>query len=114
MIQQAIIKINAEMQRNASDRYTEAIGHHVIDACTTEANATAILDQQKTLKGAMDAVRKEAQSKAKGGVAVMDDGEVYAIVDQYFGLTTAPAAPAHTPAPAQKQAAVSLDIDDFF
>lgn len=112
MIQDAIIKINAEIQADPADMYLEAIGHHVIDACATEQAAAAILAEGKTLKGAMSEVRAAAQKKAKGGVAVMRDEDVYAIVDKYFGIEGAPA-PAPAPAPAAK-AGISLDIGDFF
>ncbi len=109
MIQKAIIKINTEMQKNPTDKYMEAIGHHVIDACATEANAKAVLDEKKSLTGAMGKVKDAAKKRATGGVAVIEDSEVYAMVDEYFGLTAAPAVPA-APAPGK----VSLDIGSFF
>lgn len=113
MIQDAIIKINAEMQADPADMYLEAIGHHVIDACATEQAAAAILAEGKTLKGAMAEVKNAVKKQAKGGVAVMRDGDVYAIVDKYFGIEGVAPAPAPSPAPAAK-AGVSLDIGDFF
>ena len=33
MIEKAIEKINAEMQKDPSDRYMEIIGHYIIDRC---------------------------------------------------------------------------------
>lgn len=122
-IDRAIAKINAEMQREPQNLYMEAVGHHVIDSCTTEANAEAILTEGRTLRGALDAIRAEAKKQATGGVAVMTDAAVFAIADNYFGLTnTSPAAPA-VPAPAAKPRAaapapapggIALDLDSFF
>lgn len=106
MIQQAIIKINTEMQKSPDNKYIETIGHHVIDAITTEANAKVVLDEQKNLAGAMAKVRDKARGQAVNNVAVMADDEVYAVVDEYFGLTAAPVAPA--------PGKVSLDIGSFF
>ncbi len=59
MIDQAIAKINAEMQKEPSDRYLEIIGHYLIDRCD-EALAAKI-EGGKTLKGAMEAVVKNAK-----------------------------------------------------
>ena len=33
MIDKAIEKINAEMQKDPSDRYMEIVGHYIIDRC---------------------------------------------------------------------------------
>ena len=107
MIQQAIIKINTEMQKSPNDKQLEAIGHHVIDAITTEANAKAVLDEKKTLNGARAEVRSAAQKQAVNGMAMIASDEVFAIVDKYFGLTAAAPAAA---APGK----VSLDIGSFF
>ena len=110
MIQKAIIKINTEMQKAPNDKYLEAVGHHVIDACTTEANAKAVMNEKKTLAGAMAEVKGAARKMATNGVAIMADDDVYAIVDKYFGIFAAPTAPAVPAAPGQ----VSLDIGSFF
>ena len=107
MIQQAIVKINAEMQKAPNDKQLEAIGHHVIDAITTEANAQAVLDEKKTLNGARTEVRSAAQKQAVNGMAMIASDEVYAMVDKYFGLTAA------TPV-AAAPGKVSLDIGNFF
>ena len=109
MIQKAIIKINTEMQKSPNDKQLEAIGHHVIDAITTEANAKAVLDEKKTLNGARAEVRSAAKKQAVNGMAMIASDEVFAIVDKYFGISAAPTAPA-VPAPGK----VSLDIGSFF
>lgn len=85
-IQEAIIKINTEMQAKPDDLYLEAIGQHVIDHCGNVAAAEAVLKKGKTLKGAMDKVMEAAKARKQGSVAVMRDDEVYAIVDRYFGI----------------------------
>lgn len=109
MIQKAIIKINTEMQKSPNDKHLEAIGHHVIDTITTEGNAKAVMNEKKTLAGAMAEVKGAARKMATNGVAIMADDDVYAIVDKYFGISAAPTAPA---APASGK--VVLDIADFF
>lgn len=86
MIDKAIEKINAEMQKDPSDRYLEILGHYLIDRCN-EALAAKIKGG-KTLKGAMEAVVKKARTVQKNGVATLTPGEVFGEVDKYFGLST--------------------------
>lgn len=86
MIHQAIEKINAEMQKRPDDRYLEAVGQHVIDHCTSERTAGSILEEGKSLAGCMQSIRGEAQKRARDGVAVIADGEVYAMAERYFGI----------------------------
>lgn len=122
MIDRAIEKINAEMQKDPSSRYMEIIGHYVIDRCD-EALAAKIA-AGKTLKDAMTAVERRAQSK-RGGRAVvpMAPDEVFGEVDKYFGLSTDTAAQwkalgfpfVGTPAEEHPHASsVDIDLADFF
>lgn len=121
MIDQAIEKINAEMQKDPTNRYMEIIGHYVIDRCD-EALAAKIAGG-KTLKDAMTAVERRAQKVKKGNVAVLTPGEVFGEVDQYFGLPADTAAQwramglpsAEAPAEERPQtSSVSIDLADFF
>lgn len=123
MIDKAIEKINAEMQKAPSDRYLEILGHYVIDRCD-EALAAKIAGG-KTLKDAMTAVERKASAN-RGGLRVvpMTPDEVFGEVDKYFGLPTDTAAqwramglpPAAAPAPAEegpRQAGGYIDPLDF-
>lgn len=123
MIDQAIEKINAEMQKDPDDPYMEIIGHYVIDRCD-EALAAKIADG-KTLKGAMAAVVKKAQSKRNGRTVVpMTPDEVFGEVDKYFGLSADTTArgktlglqPPGTPVMEERSqvAFVRTDLADFF
>ena len=88
MITKAIIKINEEMQKNPQDKYTEIIGHYLIDRCNDAETAEKLLKDGKSLKGAMDAVLTAAKKKKQGDVAVLMPQEVFAEVDGYFALST--------------------------
>lgn len=88
MIEKAIEKINAEMQKNPDDQYTEIIGHYVIDRCGDETVANLVLKDGKTLEGAMKAVVTAASKAKHGNVAVMTPDRVFGEIDRYFGLTT--------------------------
>lgn len=90
MIDKAIERINAEMQKDPADRYLEILGHYLIDRCD-EALAAKI-EGGKTLKGAMEAVVKKAKPVRKTGMVPFTPGEVFGEVDRYFGLPTDEAA----------------------
>lgn len=122
MIDKAIEKINAEMQKDPANRYMEIIGHYVIDRCD-EALAAKIAGG-KTLKDAMEAVVRKAQKAKRGNVAVLDPSEVFGEVDRFFGLATdtaaqwkalgLPSAAAPSPAEAPVQhVSVDVDLDSF-
>ena len=81
--EEAIGKINGEMQKSPDDRVLEAIGHYLIDRIT-DADAEKVRD--KTLAGAVEKMRSAAQKVARGGVGVLTDEEGFAIVRRYFGL----------------------------
>jgi len=126
MIDQAIEKINAEMQKNPSDPYTEILGHYVIDRCMDAAAAAKVCEAKKTLKGAMEAVAARARKAKTWNVAVLLPGDVFGEVDRYFGLSTDPAAQQKAmaaavpgaasaqPAPPEGPAKVAIDLADFF
>lgn len=109
MIQKAIIKINTEMQKYPDNKYIEDIGHHIIDSITTEENAKAVLDEKKSIKGALKKIEEACRKAAINGFGMIPDEEGFAIVDKYFGISAAPSVPA-VPAPGK----VSLDIGSFF
>ena len=64
MIDEAIRKINEEMQKSPSDRMLEAVGQYCIDLCTTEAAAKALLDEKKTLAGCRCWISRNAFMRA--------------------------------------------------
>lgn len=122
MIDKAIEKINAEMQKDPANRYMEIIGHYIIDRCD-EALAAKIADG-KTLKDAMEAVVRVARKRQKGNVATLTPDEVFGEVDRFFGLpadtnaqwkamglpVVVPAAPAEVPV---QRVSVDVDLDSF-
>lgn len=122
MIDQAIEKINAEMQKDPANRYMEIIGHYIIDRCD-EVLAAKIADG-KTLKDAMESVVRVARKRQRGNVATLTPDEVFGEVDKFFGLSTdtaaqwkamgfpvvVPAAPAEAPV---QRVSVDVDLDSF-
>ncbi len=83
-MENAIMKINTEMQKDASNEYLEIIGHYIIDRCTSDESIAKAVNDGKTLAGAMDAIKTEARKKAKGNCGVMKDREIFDAVDKYL------------------------------
>ena len=123
MRDKAIAKINAEMQKNPNDLYTEIIGQYISDRCSDEAVAAKAADPGKSLTGAMSAVKEAARKSAKNGVAVLAPAAVFGEVDKYLGIPEDRAAQAAAMMAAGGQAPavpevkpagkVSLDLADF-
>lgn len=90
MIDQAIAKINNEMQKEPDNPYLEILGHYIIDRC--DETLAAKITGGKTLKGAMELVLKKARNAKKGNVAVLTPGDVFGEVDKHFELPTDEAA----------------------
>ena len=126
MNDKAIEKINAEMQKNASDQYTEIVGHYIIDRCLDAACAEKVMEDGKSLKGAMDAIMAKARKAKTGNVAVLTPEAVFGAVDKYFGfplnssaqmaalgLASAPHTEPPKPQAAERAAAPIISLDDF-
>ena len=119
----AVERINAEMQKNPDDRYTEIVGQYVIDRCAAPEDEKMVTED-KTLKGAMEAVLALAKKKKQGSTAVLTPGEVFGEVDRYFGFSSdeaarwravGMAAPAAKAEPVkQGPAKMALDLDDLW
>lgn len=86
MINQAIEKIKAEMEENKNP-YTEIIGNYAIQHIQTNPQAAeAIVNEEKTLAGSLEAMRKEALKVKQGNVAILTDEQGFKIISNYFGF----------------------------
>lgn len=136
-IEEAIKKINTDMQKEPNEEILEKLGEYVIDHIRTEEDAEAVLAEDKSLKEIYDEIKKEAYQKAlkkrsesdteMNCVGIACEGErTLERVMKYFGLTaiykveqpeaTKPQTAAEAPAPAapKKAKEVNLDFDSFF
>ena len=110
-IEEAIKKINTEVQKDPKNRHMELVGEHIIDQITTEAAAEAVLQEKKSLAGAMQKIQTEAGRQKHGNCAVIEDSEEYGWAREYFGLTEV--ANPQTHAEVQKKG-VCVKLEDFF
>lgn len=62
-IEDAIKKINLQIQMSPNDKYRALIGEYIIDQITTEAAAEQILQAEKTLNRALVEITKKAEKQ---------------------------------------------------
>lgn len=119
-MEEARKKIEAEMAKSTNPQIKH-LGKLLLRRL--EANpqwAAAILTEGKTLKGAMDKMRSEAQKAENGGIVSDEDGVNVAL--KYFGVTTSIATEEPAPQPmatkpahvsVQRTSAFDVDLDDL-
>lgn len=117
-IEDAIKKINDEVQKNHNDTNLVHVGEYIIDCITTEKAAEKILTEKKNIAGCMQEIRNKAKKQSYGGMAMIRHETVYGWVREYFGLEAIDQKPhlevvkTQTPAEAPKKSS-HLSMDDF-
>lgn len=124
---QAIEKLDKEMEQ-AKDACSKYIAEQLLQLATSCPKvAEKILEQKKTLAGALAAVRQEAKKHAVGGCACIDETKTMEIACKYYNIKAAEPAAGATAAhqalgktletsmdTGAGTAAVSVNLDDFF
>lgn len=67
-IEDAVKKINLDIQKEPDNGYIAAVGEYIIDCITSEEVADAVLTEGKTLSGALEEMKKlkeETEKKLK-------------------------------------------------
>lgn len=124
---QAIEKLDKEMEQ-AKDSCSKYIAEQLLQLATSCPEVSEkILEQKKTLAGALDAIKAEAKKHAVGGCGCVDEAQAVEIACKYYNIKDTK--PAAEPAAAHQAlgktsetsmdtgagaAAVSVNLDDFF
>lgn len=83
---EAVTKLRAEMEANQTNPYVQVIGAYLVKHLNSHPeHAESFLAEDKTILKSLDAMRKEAEKKKVGNVAVLTDAEGFAVVLEYFG-----------------------------
>jgi hypothetical protein len=86
----AMDKIRDEMAKS-KDNYVQVVGEYLTDYMLAHPEAeAALMDRGKSIKGSLEAVRKEAEKVRQVNVAVLDDRTVFGIALGYFGIESGP------------------------
>lgn len=125
MLNRAIEKIKAEIDKEKNNPYVRVVGEFLLQHLSANQGAAEkIASTEKNILKSLDEMRKAAEKKKVGNCAVLTDQEGFAIVLKYFGiegvLSTAPAAtevaaPAVTLEETDKKPSIDFDVklDDF-
>jgi hypothetical protein len=82
---QAVSKVKGEMDANKGNTYIQVVGDFLLKQMNDDPGLVkAVLTDGKTILKSLDTLRKEAQKKQFGNVAVLADAEAFAIVVDYF------------------------------
>lgn len=123
----AIEKLDKEMEA-AKDPCSKYIAEQLLQLATSCPEvAEKILEEKKTLAGALDAIKAEAKKHAVGGCGCVDEAQAAEIACKYYNIKATK--PAVEPVAAHQAlgktletsmdtgigaAAVSVNLDDFF
>lgn len=123
---QAIDKLDKEMEK-AKDPRSKYIAEQLLQLATSCPEvAEKILEEKKTLGGALEAIKAEAKKHAVGGCGCVDEAQAVEIACKYYSIKAKPAAePAATSQALGKTSetqteagagedTVSVNLDDFF
>lgn len=125
--QRAIDKLDAEMEQ-AKDPCSKYIAEQLLQLATSCPEvAEKILEEKKTLTGALGAIKEEAKKHAVGGCGCVDEAQAVEIACKYYNIKAKK--PVAEPAAARQalgktagtqaeagagKDAVSVNLDDFF
>lgn len=85
--EQAIAKINLELEQGKNDSYIQVIGQFLIQQIEkTPGAGEAILAEDKSIKKSLDYMKSEAKKKAVNGFAMFTPDEGFTLVLKYFGI----------------------------
>lgn len=124
---QAIGKLDKEMEQ-AKDPCSKYIAEQLLQLATSCPEvAEKILEEKKTLSGALGAIKEEAKKHAVGGCGCVDEAQAVEIACKYYNIKAKK--PAAEPAAAHQalgktagtqaetgagEDTVSVNLDDFF
>ncbi|WP_163854595.1 hypothetical protein [Paenibacillus elgii] len=114
-MQEAISKIQGEMDADQKNHYIQYIGKFLLEHLASNPDdAVKILTEGKTIGKSLDEMRKAAEKKKVGNCAVLSDAEGFGIVLKYFGISGTPAEGKKAPImPAAASSDFDVKLDDF-
>jgi len=96
-MEQALTKIHEEMDKNKDNEYIQCVGAYLADYLRSNPGAAAnIMAEGKTIAGSLVAMRKVAEGKKKGNMAVLTPAEGFKAVLDYYAIQGAQPAAAQT------------------
>jgi len=115
MVNQAIAKIQTEMDAAKNNSYVQVVGKYLLDHLKANpGSAEKIMAEEKTIAKSLDDMRKVAEKQRFGNCAVLTDAEGFAVVLKYFGIEAAcnPITPVN-PVPKKEVLPFSVSLEEL-
>lgn len=85
-MQEAISKIQEEMEKFKSNPLAQVLGKYLVEECmSSEVVAKSVIKNEKTLDDLADRIKAYAKKKATGGMAMLPKEEVYGEALKFYG-----------------------------
>jgi hypothetical protein len=86
MYDKAVEKLNNQMAANEKHPYVQIIGQYLLNHLEGKPeDAEKFLDDDKTILKSIDTMRRFAETRRVGNMAMLTDEEGFGVVLQYFG-----------------------------
>ena len=87
MVQEAIKKINDEMDKEKTNPFVRVIGNILLEYLDVDPGAAEkIINKDKAIGKSLDEMRKLAETKKVGNCAMLTDQEGFEIVLKYYDI----------------------------
>lgn len=104
MVEQALEKLRSEIEKSKNAPHIQVVGAFLTQHLTQHPqDAEKILAANKTIAKSIDEMRKVAEKKKVGNMAVLTDQEGFEIVLGYFGINNREPSPIANSAPAAEE-----------
>ncbi|MGX5183782.1 hypothetical protein ACWKT5_13460 [Streptomyces avermitilis] len=114
MLDKARNKLKKEMEKEKNHPYVAYIGQHLLKHL--EANpqsAEKLAAEDKSILKSLEAMRKAAEKKKFGNMAMITDEEGFDIVFKYYGIRSASQATAELPTPPKPTRSFNVKLDEL-
>ncbi|MFW5436338.1 hypothetical protein [Paenibacillus apiarius] len=111
MLDKAKAKLQSEMNGAKDNGYVQFVGQYLLTHIEAHPeDAEKITAEGKTVGKSLEAMRKVAEKKRKGNVAMLTPQEGFNVVFEYYGIKSPGVTPVVPAVPAKVEA---LPADDF-
>ncbi|MCY9733132.1 hypothetical protein M5X17_05075 [Paenibacillus alvei] len=112
MLDQAKAKLQAEMAGAKDNDYVQFVGQYLLNHIESNPeDASKVMVEEKSIVKSLEAMRKAAEKKRKGNVAMLTPQEGFAVVFEYYGIKSPESVPAVPVVPAEVKVVDEFDID---
>lgn len=112
---QALAKINTEINASNNNPFIKVVGEFLLSHIESNpGDSEKILTADKTISKSLEAMKKVAEKRKVGNMAILTDAEGFKVVLEYFGIkANAIAAPITPAAKPKADSGFEVNLDDL-